>query len=88
MKTNYANFYFRSLCIKLVALRMNLYQEAALSFKMFGAPASDGVSRLGLGLEMRLETRFLESRSGRSQVSSRSRSISISVSSSSSRDFA
>jgi len=30
MKTNYANFYFRSLCIKLVALRMNLYQEAVL----------------------------------------------------------
>jgi len=27
MKTNYANFYFRSLCIKLVALHMNLYQE-------------------------------------------------------------
>jgi len=30
---------------------------------------SDGVSRLGLGLETRLETRFLESRSRRSQVS-------------------
>ena len=29
-------FIFRSLCIKLVDLRMNLYQEAALSFKMFG----------------------------------------------------
>jgi len=39
MKTNYANFYFRSLCIKLVALCMNLYQEAALSFKNFGDPA-------------------------------------------------
>jgi len=38
MKTNYANFYFRSLCIKLVALRMNLYHEAALSFKKFGDP--------------------------------------------------
>jgi len=36
MKTNYVNFYFRSLCIKLVALRMNLYQEAALSFQKFG----------------------------------------------------
>jgi len=35
MKTNYANFYFRSLCIKLVVLRMNVYQEAALSFKKF-----------------------------------------------------
>jgi len=35
MKTNYANFYFRSLCIKLVVLRMNLHQEAALSFKKF-----------------------------------------------------
>jgi len=39
MKTNYANFYFRSLCIKLVALRMNLCHEAALSFKKFGHPA-------------------------------------------------
>ena len=48
--------------------------------------SSDGVSRLGLGLVTRLETRFLESRSRRSQVSSRSRMIS--VSSSSSRDFA
>ena len=38
MKTNYANFYFRSLCIKLVALRINLYQEAALSFKKFRDP--------------------------------------------------
>jgi len=52
----------------------------------------DGVSRLGLGLETCLETRFLESRSRsrRSQVSSRSRSrrIFVLVSSSSSRDFA
>ena len=47
---------------------------------------SDGVSRLGLGLETRPEARFLKSRSRRSQVSSRSRRIS--VSSSSSRDFA
>jgi len=38
MKTNYANFYFRCLCIKLVALRMNLHQEAALSFKKFVGP--------------------------------------------------
>ena len=41
---------------------------------------SDGISRLGLGLETCLETRFLESRSRRSQVSSRSRSRRISVS--------
>jgi len=47
---------------------------------------SDGVSRLGL--ETCLETRFLESRSRRSQVSSRSRKILVSVSRSSSRDFA
>jgi len=39
MKTNNANFYFRSLCIKLLALRMNLHQEAALSFKKFGDPS-------------------------------------------------
>jgi len=38
MKTTYANFYFRSLCIKLVALRMNLYQKASLSFKKFDDP--------------------------------------------------
>ena len=49
---------------------------------------SDVVSRLGLGLETCLETRFSESRSRRSQVSSWSRRISVSVSSSSSRDFA
>jgi len=34
-------------------------------------PVSDEVSRLGLGLETCLETRFLESRSRMSQVSSR-----------------
>jgi len=33
MKTNCANFYFKSLCIKL-----NLYQEIALSFKTFSDP--------------------------------------------------
>jgi len=32
MKTNLANFYFRSVCIKPVVLRMNLYREVALSF--------------------------------------------------------
>ena len=32
MKINHANFYFQKcVCIKLVDLRMNLYQEAALS---------------------------------------------------------
>ena len=36
MKTNCAKFYLKSLCIKLVALRMNLYQEIAPSFKKFG----------------------------------------------------
>jgi len=52
--------------------------------------SSDGVSRLGLGLETSLENRFFKSRPRRSQVSSRSlsRRISVSVSSSSSRDFA
>ena len=39
MKTNCANFYFKGPCIKLVALRMNLYQEIALSFKKFSDPA-------------------------------------------------
>jgi len=38
LTTNSANFYFRSVCIKLVALRMNLYQEAALSSKKVGDP--------------------------------------------------
>ena len=48
----------------------------------------DGVSRLGLGLETCLDTSLLESRSQRSEVTSRSRRISVSISSSSSRDFA
>ena len=39
MKTNCASFYLKSLCIKLVALRMNLYQEIAPSFKKFSDPA-------------------------------------------------
>jgi len=38
MKTNCVNFYFKSLCIKLVALRMNLFQVIALSFKKFSDP--------------------------------------------------
>ena len=38
MKVNWANFYFRSVCMKVVALRMNLYQEVALSFKKVGDP--------------------------------------------------
>jgi len=33
MKKNHANFYFISVCIKLVDLRMNLYQEAPLSLR-------------------------------------------------------
>ena len=33
LKTNWAKFYFRSVCIKLVALRINLHQEVALSLK-------------------------------------------------------
>jgi len=33
-----SNFYFRSMWIKLVALRRNLYQEVALSFKKVGDP--------------------------------------------------
>jgi len=38
MKTICANFYFKSLCITLVALLTNLYQEIALSFKKFSGP--------------------------------------------------
>jgi len=37
MKTNCAIF-FKSVCIKLGALRMNLHQEIALSFKKFSDP--------------------------------------------------
>jgi len=39
MKTNCASFYLKSLCIKLVALRMNLYQEIAPSLKSLVTPA-------------------------------------------------
>jgi len=46
-----------------------------MSSKTRGCVGRDGVSRLGLGLETRLETRFLKSRSRRSQVSSRSRAL-------------
>jgi len=38
LKTNGANFHFRSVCFKLVALRVNLYQEVALSFRKFADP--------------------------------------------------
>ena len=38
MKRNCENFYLKSLCITLVALRLNLYQEIAPSFKMFSDP--------------------------------------------------
>jgi len=70
--------------------RKLFYTKLLDKHKIQNPKTSDGVSRLGLGLETRLETRFLTSRSRRSQVSSRSRSrtISVSVSSSSSRDFA
>jgi len=37
MNTNCANFYLKSLYIKL-AFRMNLYQEIAPSFKKFSDP--------------------------------------------------
>jgi len=35
-----ANLYFRRVYIRLVALRMNLYQEVALSFKKVGDPCA------------------------------------------------
>jgi len=38
MKTYCANFYLKNLYIKLVALRMNLCQEIAPSFKKFSDP--------------------------------------------------
>jgi len=38
LQTNRENLYFRSVCIQLVALRMNLYLEVALSFKKVGDP--------------------------------------------------
>jgi len=38
IKDKLSKFYFRSVCIRLVALRMNLYQKAALSFKTVGDP--------------------------------------------------
>ena len=34
------------MCIKLVALRMNLYQEVALSFKKVGDPCAKGFLRM------------------------------------------
>jgi len=40
IEDKFSNFYFRSVCIKLVALRMNLYQKVALSFKKVGDPCS------------------------------------------------
>jgi len=38
LNTDWANFCFRGVCIKLVALRMNLYQEVAFSSKKVGDP--------------------------------------------------
>jgi len=36
----FTKFHFISVCIQLVALRMNLYHEVALSFKKVGDPCS------------------------------------------------
>ena len=74
----------------LVQMHAYVQREKGARMTWWKMIASDGGSRLGLGLETCLETRFLESRSQsrRSQVSSWSRRISVSVSSSSSRDFA
>jgi len=79
-------FYTMSLCwlnLNCQSFVWNIFctwvgRNAFLSFRKL-PNISDGVSRLGLGLETRLETRFLESRSRR---------ISVSVSSSLSRNFA
>jgi len=40
LKANWAKFYFKSVCIKLVALRINVYEEVALRFKKVGDPWS------------------------------------------------
>jgi len=72
---------------------VNIFRRGESS-KLLLYYCSDGVSRLGIGLDFFFKslffkvTRFLKSRSRRSQVSSRSGRISVSVSSSSSRDFA
>jgi len=42
----FSKFYFRSVCIKLVALRMNLYQEVALSFKKVDDPCLTGSAEM------------------------------------------
>ena len=71
----------------LIFHRCKVFVAGLVTVQVPTKNTSDRVSRLGLGLETRLETRFVKSRSRRSQVSSRSRRISVSVSSSSSRDF-
>jgi len=48
MKTNCATFYFKSLCIKLVVLHMNLYQEIAVSCNKFSGPCSKPSSKPNL----------------------------------------
>jgi len=46
LKTSLANFYFRSVCIKLVALRLNWYQEVAFSVKKVGDPSCTSIIKL------------------------------------------
>ena len=38
IEDKFSKFYFRSVCIKLVSLRMILYQQVALSFRKVGDP--------------------------------------------------
>jgi len=62
---------YRLLHAKRLARSRLIYYYNVTLFMIFSwFIASDGVSRLGLGLETCLETHFLESRSRRSQVSS------------------
>jgi len=47
--TGYLTFSLKNrgtVCIKLVALRMHLYQEVALSFKKVGDPCAKGFLRM------------------------------------------
>jgi len=43
LKTSLANFYFRSVCIKLEALRLNWHQEVAFSVKKVGDPSCTSI---------------------------------------------
>ena len=91
-KVNFCLFVFVKLLSSLKIFSTLCFGDNFAFFSVVLGITSDGVSRLGLGLETCLETRFLESRSWSrsrtSQVSSRSRTISVSVSSPLSRDFA